>query len=473
MKNNRNSDLAKNTMILAFGQVIPKLIALVILPLLTTYLTKEDYGLYELTLSIAGFCIPFLSVQIQQAVFRFLLEPQNDVSKIITNSFLFLIIVFGISSIPIVLLWFLYKKNILLAILFFLCYFAEIMLNWISQITRGLGDNISYSFAYIIYSMVYVLCLLIIIGVNCTLTINSVISAMIFSYFISSIFLSIKLKINCFIKYRLFSKDVVFSLLSYSFPMVISSVSLWVVNLSDRFFITSYLGLEITAVYGVAYKIPNLFNSIYNIFNLSWTENTSKLSIKEKQSGYYSNFFSQFYHFMVGAMLILIIITPWLFKILINEQYIAAYRIISWLYLGVFFSSLVSFFGAIYVGEKRTTSVGISSAVGAIINILINLILMKKLGVIVAALSTIISFFLIFIYRAIDIKKYVLIKYNIIEIIFGIFIIIVFTVLNAHYHVVYSLILALLMIFYNYIFNRNFIFNIIKLLTKILKSKHL
>ena len=74
----RNSELMKNTMILSIGQVVPKLIAIFVLPLLTTYLTKRDYGLYELTISVASFCIPLLSVQIQQGVFRFLIDKDNE-----------------------------------------------------------------------------------------------------------------------------------------------------------------------------------------------------------------------------------------------------------------------------------------------------------------------------------------------------------------------------------------------------------
>lgn len=59
---------------------------------------------------------------------------------------------------------------------------------------------------------------------------------------------------------------------------------------------------------------------------------------------------------------------------MIDDQYNAAYGLMSWLYIGVLFSSLVSFFGSIYVGEKKTKEVGISSLLGAVINLLINIV---------------------------------------------------------------------------------------------------
>ena len=76
------------------------------------------------------------------------------------------------------------------------------------------------------------------------------------------------------------------------------------------------------AVYAVANKIPNLFNSFYGVFNLAWTENASRLSDEEKRSTYYSDFFEYFYSVMVGMMLILICISPIIFRVLINNNII-------------------------------------------------------------------------------------------------------------------------------------------------------
>ena len=194
-----------------------------------------------------------------------------------------------------------------------------------------------------------------------------------------------------------------------------------------------------------------MFNSFYGIFNLAWTENTSKLTKDEKSSDYYSLFFKSFYNVMVGLMLLLICVGPIIFKILINSKYNNAYSLMPWLYIGVFFSSLVSFLGSIYIGEKRTKDVGVSSAVGAVIN----LFFMKQFGVIVAALSTIISYAIIFVYRAIDIKKYVTIKYNLKSIVGGLITIIFVSIFNMEFSIIRWMISLIIMTTYNWVFNRN------------------
>lgn len=451
----RNGELLKSTLILSIGQIVPKFLTFIILPILTTYLTQRDYGLYELTMSVASFCIPMFSLQIQQGVFRYLIENKINKENIITDSFYFLILIFVIFSLPVVGCWYLYTKSIYLSTVFFLAYFFEMLLTWAGQTVRGLGDNVSYSMAYICYSVCFFAVLVCELLLNKTLSIYNVVAAMIISYALSAVFLLVKDKLYSYICLASFDKKVLKVLLAYSIPMVISSAALWIVNLSDRFFVSGMLGVEVTAVYAVANKVPNLFNSFYGIFNLAWTENTSKLTKDEKSCDYYSLFFKSFYNVMVGLMLLLICAGPIIFKILINSKYNNAYSLMPWLYIGVFFSSLVSFLGSIYIGEKRTKDVGVSSAVGAVINVLINLFFMKQFGIIVAALSTIISYAIIFVYRAIDIKKYVTIKYNLKSIVEGLITIIFVSIFNMEFSIIRWMISLIIMITYNWVFNRN------------------
>ena len=93
----RNKELAINTVILGIGQLIPKFLAIVLLPLLTSYLTTEEYGNYDLILSIASLLIPVVTMQIQQAVFRYLLASKSAENKTlyVTGSLVYI----GISSV--------------------------------------------------------------------------------------------------------------------------------------------------------------------------------------------------------------------------------------------------------------------------------------------------------------------------------------------------------------------------------------
>ena len=66
----------------------------------------------------------------------------------------------------------------------------------------------------------------------------------------------------------------------------------------------------------------------------------------------------------------------------------------------------------LFIAKQKTKQVGYSSIAGALINILINLILINKYRLYAASLSTVISFGIIVVFRAINIKKIINIKYD-------------------------------------------------------------
>lgn len=87
--------------------------------------------------------------------------------------------------------------------------------------------------------------------------------------------------------------------------------------------------------------------------------------------------------------------------------------------MGIFFNSLVNFYSGIYIALKRTKQVGYSSVAGAVINALINVFLIGKIGLYAASISTAVSFLVIAVYRAVDLNKVIQIKYNKREIVIG------------------------------------------------------
>ena len=74
----KNKVLAKNTIILAIGQFIPKLIAMITLPIITKAFSTEEYGIYDLIISFASLMLPLMTLLVQQAVFRFLINEKEE-----------------------------------------------------------------------------------------------------------------------------------------------------------------------------------------------------------------------------------------------------------------------------------------------------------------------------------------------------------------------------------------------------------
>ena len=80
--------------------------------------------------------------------------------------------------------------------------------------------------------------------------------------------------------------------------------------------------------------------------------------------------------------------------------------------MAAFFNSITSFLGAIYVANKATKSIGITTTLSAFINLIMNFALIRTLGIYAASISTLVSYGILAIYRMMDIKKYVNLIYD-------------------------------------------------------------
>ncbi len=410
---NRNKELAINTVILGFGQLIPKMITLLILPILTTYLTKDENGTYDLILSFANLMIPLLTLQIQQAVFRYLLaalEGKNK-SEYVTTALSY-VLASSVIVLPIIFVT-LYLFRVVtpfVALLICFLFFAEAMYNLLGQIVRGLGFNLKYSISVIVFASANLVALLVLVvflgygfyGVLISLTLG---------YLSADAYMMFASGMVRYISLQALSKEKLKQLLAFSAPIVPSSIALWIVNLSDRLIIIRYLGLAANGVYAIANKIPTLYNTAYSVFNLAWTETASRVSDDGNPAEYYSVLFQKLFRFLIGAMLIMIAITPMVFHVLVKGDYDAAMYQVPILYFGAFFNSFVNFYSGIYIALKRTKQVGISSGLGAILNVIINLSMVNRFGLFAASISTAVSFAVIVLYRAYDLNKVIRIRY--------------------------------------------------------------
>ena len=101
---------------------------------------------------------------------------------------------------------------------------------------------------------------------------------------------------------------------------------------------------------------------------------------------------------------------PFVFPLLINSKYNDGYNYIPYLVLGSVFNVAICLYSQVYLAKKLSKQVATTAVLGAIINIVINIIFIKRIGLYAAAISTAISYFVMMVYRHIDLKKYVNIK---------------------------------------------------------------
>lgn len=412
----REETLFRNTIFLAVGTVVSKLASLITLPLLTGYLTAEEYGSYDLILTLVSLVLPAATLQIQTAAFRFLVEKRKhreEKKGVITNIYVFSV---PISILVLVILYLIIPISSIFSKGVICAYFlVDMLLGTTRQISRGLSKNLDYSISSIVSSIGHIIFSFLLVVFLKQGLLGAVMSLMI-ADFSAFIFLLIKSDILSYIDISTINKDMIIVMLTYSWPMVPNSLGLWVMRLSDRLIVTLTLGVTANAVYAVANKIPNLLSAAQWTFTMAWQESASLASGDEDASTYYSSMFKTMYNFYVGCLAMLIGITPLLFNVLIKGDYSDAYYQMPILFFGVFFNCLTAYLGGIYVAFKKTKSVGITTIVAAICNLVIDLLCINWLGIYAASISTLVSYLLLFMFRIVDVQKIIRIKIDYVQV---------------------------------------------------------
>lgn len=403
---NREKDLLKNTIILGIGKFLPKFVAIITLPIVTAKLTKIEYGSFDLISTLVMLVLPIATLQIQSAAFRFLIDcrgSKEKSSQIISSIFVVTIPISILVSLIVAFLW--KDIGLLNRLLFGLYLVADIFYCSISQITRGLSHNKLYSISSIIVSVVNCISVVIVLQIK-----NTGLSGAIFSLLLADtaavIYLTVKINLFGYLKWNAVSLAKIKELVSYSWPMIPNNLSNWVLKLSDRLIITAVLGVEANAVYAIANKIPNLLTIAQSIFVMAWQENASIAVGDQDASEYYSKMFERTLRLMFGFTVVLIGFTPVIFTLLIQGDYSDAYVQMPILILGVFFYCMSSFQGGIYVAHKRTKSVGVTTTAAAVVNLLVDILLINVLGITAGSVSTLVAYFLLYVYRLIGVNKF-------------------------------------------------------------------
>lgn len=239
---------------------------------------------------------------------------------------------------------------------------------------------------------------------------NAILLALFFSNFVGSMFMVFYEKMWQKIKIHAVRWFDIKEMLSYSIPLVPTAVSWWVANMSDRILILAFLGNGMNGIYAAANKIPAIYTTIYTIFNLAWTENVT-LSMKDKgRDAYLDKMMRASYKLFSFLILVIICCSSLFFKLLIGIRYQDAYPHIFILLIAVFINSVCATYGSVFIGFKDSKATGITTIIGAVVNVIINLCCIRVIGLYAASISTVLSYLVILLIRMMTMEKYVKIR---------------------------------------------------------------
>lgn len=465
----KTTALAKNTLLIAISRISTQLVMFFMLPLYTATLSTGEYGTADLIMTYAGLFAPLIMLNVQQAIFRYLIDVRSDQDaqrKVITNAVEITITV----SLAVAAIYFI--ANLFIDIPFAATvafYFASFIFgDLVLQIARGLGRTKAFAITGIAQGLLTVV-LNLVFMLHLQMGAGGMLLGIALGILVPSIVLAIVIGAHHSIKLTARDRATKKQLLAFSLPLIPNTISWWVFNASDRTIITIALGVAANGIYAVTNKFANIANSFGSIFYASWSE-SAVLAINDPDR---DEFFSSVANTTLRAFSTLGILvmsaTPIIFPFLVNEKYSEALLYLPILILGTIFNTVVSFYSAIYIAKKLTKQVTNTSIAAAVINLVVNLGLIWFIGIWAAAISTAVAYGGMAIYRYYDMKRYVNITYDYMLFAILTFAFVLVSTLYYVNHPTLNILNALIALVLSIALNRSTI-GVIK--TKLLASRH-
>lgn len=403
--------LLKNTGIIAIGNLSTKAISFFLLPLYTAILSTHEYGVIDYIITLSMFCVPCISFLMDEAIFRFLIDCKNKEEKsiIISNSFILVfigIILFLVIIYPILV--YVKYKYIWCLILFVI---SDIIATMISALLRGIGRTDAFAVYNFISSTIQIILNVIFIAVFYW-GIEGMLSAMIIGRVVATFVYIICLKLWQYIDLKRINIPKIKEMLKYAIPLIPNRVSWLIINLSSRIVIMNIMTSGALGIYAISSKFANLMDMIYGFFYQSWKESSARVLQSNDRDDFYNLVYKYLKSFMYSIVLLITSFMPIIFKFLIADTYLEAILYVPILLLATYFSNISGFYGGIFTAYKDTKIMGTSTIVAAIINLILMFIIINFWGLYAVAISALIANIVVYQYRKIKVKKYVILIEN-------------------------------------------------------------
>lgn len=409
--NNKLRYLFKNIGILAISSFASKFIVFFLVPLYTSKLSTSEFGTYDLIQSSISILIPILTLNVFDALMIFLLREKNKQNEIISVALKFVFLSFPCFSILILIIK---SLNLIPQLNGYYCFiilsfFFSVCNQFFIQFAKGLEKVKYMGIAGVLGTVVSVI-LNIVFLLILELGIKGFFLASILTSFSNTIFYFFSLRIWTRIKINKIDKEIQKKMLSYSIPLIATTLG-WCINyISDKYVVAAMCGIASNGILSVAYKLPNTINLLEGIFNQAWQISAIK-EFDNNSKEFYGNIFIYFNLFLCAACSWLILLSKPIAALLYKNDFYDAWKYTPFLMLSVIMNALSGFVGPIIAAKKDSKTFAISAIVGAISNILLNILFAYFWGIQGVAVATAISSFLIFFIRKRSLKKELKIDY--------------------------------------------------------------
>jgi O-antigen/teichoic acid export membrane protein len=389
--------LGKHSVIYGLGGLVSRILAVILLPLYTRYLSPSDYGKVETLIALTTVLGILLAMGITSAFFRFYFDSSEAEQRllVVRTSFWFTMgmatigLVIGLAFSSEIALWLFGSRSTTeLVAASFVGLWAG--MNWaqITSLFRVEERSVAYVSATVANILITVgATLVLVVGLDAgplgvivgTFTGTLAVYVVLLAYRREQLGLQ-------------FDRRLLREMNRFGLPLVPTAVFLWITNFSDRLFLVKLTDTREVGLYSVGVRIASAMVLLLTAFRTAWP--AFAYSIDEEREARRTYAFVLTYLVVATTWVAtgLTLLSPWIVQWLAAPAFASASRVV-----GPLSFAAVAFGGyivvAIGVGRARRTQFNwVVTGAAAAVNFALNLILIPPYGMMGAAIATVAAY---------------------------------------------------------------------------------
>ncbi|MFT4153293.1 lipopolysaccharide biosynthesis protein [Parafilimonas sp.] len=394
---------ARNVALYATGEIIPRVLSFLLLPVLTKYLSTSDYGISSYINTIATFLYVLTTLSVNSYALRtyYKAGSESGKKKLLGNIFVFLCS-WGLIMLLLEALLFPVLLNAFSVQVPFYPYFLlGLIINFfdvtsiIPLITYRVNEDAK---GFVLLSvgrtvLQYAFILLLIVYFKMGL-LGSFLGRLItcVPFFIIYV-LVVK-------KRGIFTIDIqqIKEALRFSLPLLPGALSYLVISMFDRVILERYVSMSALGIYSVAFTLSLTLNIVIQGLYRSFEQKI----FREHNSHDYLQKVDALYKIYIAALYIpalcVILFSKEILMFFTSKQYFGAAGYVPYLVVAVIISGMNTFMGTLLIADDKRKVISYSSFTAAILSLIINLVFIKYFGVTGACFASILSFLIVSVF---------------------------------------------------------------------------
>ncbi len=389
--------LGRHSLIYGVGGLVSRIVAVLLLPVYTHYLTPADYGKIETLIALTTVLGIILRAGISSAFFRFYFDADDAVARrtVLRTSFWFTM---GAGTLGLLLLLvfaqpvseFLFgttsAANLVRAA--GVALWATVNYEQLTSLFRVEERSVAFvcaSLANVLITIGLTLVLVVSFDKGALGVIVGNFSGTLIVYFALLGFRREQLGLQ-------FDRGLLREMNRFGIPLVPTALFLWVTNFSDRFFLVKLSDVSEAGLYSVGVRVASAMVLLLTAFRMAWPAFAFSIRDEDEAKRTYAYVLTYLTVVTAWVALALTLFAPWLVDLLAAPRFAESYRVVGPLsFAAVAFAAYIVV--AIGVGRIRRTQFNwVVTGAAAIVNVALNLSLIPPYGMMGAAIATVAAY---------------------------------------------------------------------------------